>query len=480
MNRFSYVTVLVAAAALFAQCAAAPVKEMTSARTEVASAEEENAAEHAKSDFAASRTALAASHQSLVEESFGDARDNAGKAFDLAIKARSASAPKFTAEQKKLSEDALAKADSAYAEELAKDDFEAAKKLMADGATLESKAASDWSAVGSKPDAEKKAAAANALSEYRQSYRKYQASRDASVRARNVALAQKDDLLASVTGLEATLAKVEAYGGTDSDEYKAARAEVDQAKADIQSGSLKSGNARIVKAEGLAASALAASASKQAEKKLSDAKAAVKKAGGRFDSIQAALKPVDDKAKKDFKALSEHMSAAREAVAASEENLKNKKFDDSVKESDEAMKLAAIIMEQTDTFAMVHKRSLPGFDANSKGRGGVDVGDTTTVGDLPQGYKVYVVQRKKPEDCLWMISVDQYGVSNLWSRIHSANKGQIKNPNLIKPGQRLAIPPKQGEVKSVDPTVLYPKGTQMPGTKDQGKKEPASKPENAK
>jgi nucleoid-associated protein YgaU len=33
-----------------------------------------------------------------------------------------------------------------------------------------------------------------------------------------------------------------------------------------------------------------------------------------------------------------------------------------------------------------------------------------------------------------------YGDANLWRRIFEANQDQIKNPDLIKPGQKLKIP----------------------------------------
>ncbi len=43
-------------------------------------------------------------------------------------------------------------------------------------------------------------------------------------------------------------------------------------------------------------------------------------------------------------------------------------------------------------------------------------------------------------DCLWNIAKKFYGSGNQYSRIYNANKDQIKNPNLIYPGQVLTIP----------------------------------------
>jgi nucleoid-associated protein YgaU len=51
--------------------------------------------------------------------------------------------------------------------------------------------------------------------------------------------------------------------------------------------------------------------------------------------------------------------------------------------------------------------------------------------------KVYVVQRG---DSLSKIAKNEYGDVNKWKLIFEANKDQIKNPDLIQPGQTLKIP----------------------------------------
>jgi nucleoid-associated protein YgaU len=43
-------------------------------------------------------------------------------------------------------------------------------------------------------------------------------------------------------------------------------------------------------------------------------------------------------------------------------------------------------------------------------------------------------------DSLSKIAKRFYGDANKWPRIHEANRDQIKNPDLIHPGQRLKIP----------------------------------------
>lgn len=43
-------------------------------------------------------------------------------------------------------------------------------------------------------------------------------------------------------------------------------------------------------------------------------------------------------------------------------------------------------------------------------------------------------------DCLWNISLRKYGTGFKWTEIYQMNKDQIKNPDLIYPGQDLNLP----------------------------------------
>lgn len=61
-------------------------------------------------------------------------------------------------------------------------------------------------------------------------------------------------------------------------------------------------------------------------------------------------------------------------------------------------------------------------------------GSTTGTSGSEQTYEVVA------GDSLSKIAKHFYGDANEWPRIHEANRDQIKNPDLIHPGQRLKIP----------------------------------------
>ena len=62
---------------------------------------------------------------------------------------------------------------------------------------------------------------------------------------------------------------------------------------------------------------------------------------------------------------------------------------------------------------------------------------------LKNGWKLYEVRLLSPRDCLWRIAGDEQMLGNPreWRRIYKANSKKIKNPDLIRPGQKLWIPP---------------------------------------
>lgn len=55
----------------------------------------------------------------------------------------------------------------------------------------------------------------------------------------------------------------------------------------------------------------------------------------------------------------------------------------------------------------------------------------------PPAPRTYVVVKG---DCLWNIALRFYGAGAKWPTIYDANRGQIKDPHWIYPGQRFVIP----------------------------------------
>lgn len=78
------------------------------------------------------------------------------------------------------------------------------------------------------------------------------------------------------------------------------------------------------------------------------------------------------------------------------------------------------------------ERARPDF---SGVRGGADTVPGTPP---PTGGQRYTI---KPGDTLSHIAQRYYGNASDWRRIYEANRGTIKDPDLIHPGQEITIPP---------------------------------------
>lgn len=58
----------------------------------------------------------------------------------------------------------------------------------------------------------------------------------------------------------------------------------------------------------------------------------------------------------------------------------------------------------------------------------------------PADETVRAVHEVQPGESLWVIAANTIGDPTLWPALYRANRDQIKDPRLLYPGQRLAIP----------------------------------------
>lgn len=420
-----------------------PVQELTEARLQIDAAEQDQAPEYAPASFQKAREALLAAHQNLSEENYDQARVNATQATGLALTAREESAPKMVAAREEAARTEIAAADAAYAEVLAAQDFAAAQSLFQEGSDLKTEAEqgktqADDGAVARRMDV---------LAAYSTAGRKFADSATAAEQAKNVALAQKGDMLDSLDGIRSNLEKAENWGaGADEvNDLATARATLARAESEINAGQLKQGNTTMQEAETLSKNLLAKVAANYAQKKLAEATAAVAKAETGFGEINTEKNRKETETRDILDTIDAQLTAAREARDSAKSFYEKNDAEQSISESEDAIRLSQIVYEQYNLLASAQTR-----DSSEIGEGG----DDTTVAEVdetPEGWREYTVKRKTPADCLWCIAkrTEIYGNGRLWHRIYQANKTSIKNPNVIFPGQRLWIPPAVGDVTGV-------------------------------
>jgi nucleoid-associated protein YgaU len=130
------------------------------------------------------------------------------------------------------------------------------------------------------------------------------------------------------------------------------------------------------------------------------------------------------------------METASSLVKYSAEDFESKSYLPSMTKSSDALALL-----NTITIAIEKKRE----EARIAGEKGVLPGEGRDLTGTPSDAAIpgeYVVRyNPKKRDCLWRIAHTVYRDARLWPLIYIANRDQIKDPDLIFPGQKFKIPP---------------------------------------
>ncbi len=81
-------------------------------------------------------------------------------------------------------------------------------------------------------------------------------------------------------------------------------------------------------------------------------------------------------------------------------------------------------------------------------RVGVLIAATWVLGGVSSAAESNRIHEVQPGETLWAIAADVVGDPRLWPALYRANRDQIKNPALLYPGQRLAIPEIDPEMRA--------------------------------
>ena len=424
-------TVALAMAGLLFYCSKpVPVQELSQARQEIARAEANGAANHAKADIDSAREKLVAAHTALGEEKYKDAKTQADAAFEAARRANLASAPKAAYAEYQAARASLDSADKAWAEELAKPEFQDAreKNSRAIAAYKQAKEKSEaLPALTEKSTAAEKENRAMqeeaVIAQFAAARDDFVAARAAADSAKSKALARKGEKLNNLAAIEKTITRAEQFGGatTAASEIQQARSAATKARTLIGQDNLKEGQKELLAAEKSANAALNKAMPAFAEQKKSDAAKAIMAAESSYKSLGAGAMKNQPAAR----SIEESLAAGREALSSAEKNYTAKQYEKSIQDSEEAMRLALIVNEQSIALA----RSAP-------------AGKTEKPSGEPSGDRTYEIGKSDPPECLSCISGKNnvYGDPYMWVKIYEANKEKINNPHLIFPGQTLVIP----------------------------------------
>ncbi|HNR90167.1 MAG TPA: LysM peptidoglycan-binding domain-containing protein [Spirochaetota bacterium] len=382
-----------------------PIKEMSLAKADMSRAISVKADKYAPAELQASKEKLFECHQQVKKEDLEKATKAAVESQKKAIEAYNKAVPLLAKDTIEIAEKSLQEADEAAAPLLAKPEYGVAEKLVKD---------------------------AQDKFENKKYYEAYLGAVEADKEAKNartIALGKKNVLKDSIDEVRSTLADAKRY---DADKYAPEKVKLAEENLGIAQGALddmklKKGLSAVEVAKINADEAYLASLKETAKKRISAAELVVENAN-----------------------KSAGASGAKDELAGANESIKNAKglfaegkYKEAIDAADEAKRLAGIVVA-----------SKPAQDPDAavgKDRPDADK-DKDKIAEADKDYYIYKVKyRPSRRDCLWRIAAEAYKNPRLWRVIYDANRGKVKNPNLIRPGMKLKIPKNPKAVKAKGP-----------------------------
>ncbi|MFO1471994.1 MAG: DUF4398 domain-containing protein [Turneriella sp.] len=418
-----------------------PMEEMGIAKVAIARAETVKSQKYSAQNYEAAKKALLETHNLVENGKMSDAKEKAVEAKKLADAAYDESAPKLAQDTRGEAEAAIRQAEEANAEQFATDELSSSKASLVQGDKyFEAK-------------------------DYLSSYHLFEESREKAKRALTTSEAQVEVMKRELAEVDETIAAAERSGAAQNapDTLKKAKDDAGHARGDLENKKLKSAYANLQAAKASSKEALATSQKESARTKLAQAESDVSAAEAKLNDLKgrasdpatAKALAASEEAQQSLKTADDNLTAAKEALKAAREANKNQAYPEVATQSDEASRLAKILTD-----------SLPETEvllAQAKDRAGVETAKPEKAENAEEqpgkeaseesesakaGWKTYKV-RYIPEnrDCLWKIAGYKkiYNNPRLWPKIYRANKGKIKNPDLIYPGQVFKIPPKKAK-----------------------------------
>ena len=408
-------------------------EELDAARNEIQRAIDLGAENNASDDLKEAQRLLDEADQKFSEGDTDAAVSSANSASEAAVRAGMTSAPIYVNELKESAEKAIKDLETKGAPE---ESVASVKKTYAEGEAF-LKSASDASASENT---------SLALESYRQAGDKFTESFDAAdagaASAPPAEESGEDALSLKANEIEVRIGKAKEYGaaGAAPEELQAAEAALAEANTALDEGKSEEAAAKLNTAEEKTDAALEKSMSAHAEKKKNEAEAEV-----------ASARAVYEKENVQNATIQDYLNAANEALQSAKDRIAEQQYEESIKDSAEALNLARVLKEQIAGGDVAE--ASPESDRSTPYGGGPGGGSAATSGDTgstaapaQSAWKEYTVKNKRPSDCLWRIAAYDfhYGKGKYWKKIYEANKDRIKNPNIIHPGMVLRIPPIPG------------------------------------
>ena len=450
-----------------------PIKEMAAAKNGIEDAKKYGAEQYAPEEIKRAEALLVQSHKNLVDEKGDDARKSANDAILAATNAKNKSLQPYADSKIKQSDEMYNAADKAFAEKFSPDNFAKGKNFNSDAKSQYEQrdyAKSAESAITSSDFFTK------ALNDSLQNSSSINNEISATEKRLNDLKRDKNSNAASTNLTKAENSIKNAKSSFASKDFKTSWREIDTAKKELDAASTAINKQRVsssiaaVRAEiknvqtgtlpqdaandlNSATNELNGAELSLGQNNIRDAETRVSRAEGlvngakvkiKKNEAEIALNRVENqlaqaRSKDSDKKYDDNLNKAENLIRSGKSSAASGKFNEAINNADEAESIISAVLNSIETDA----QNMAVKSEYEKDEAADDDEQADDESNKGAQWKTYVVQgRKKNTDTLWRISVMFYKDASFWPVIYIHNKDQIKNPDLIFPGQKLVIPPK--------------------------------------
>lgn len=441
-----------------------PTDEIVKARLSIEEVSSYNPEGKSKEYLDKAINELKLAHESLPQEKYDVAKDKANYSYNLTRLAMYSVLPDTINAKKDTYEKKILEAEEANAEILAKEDYESAKSFhkeaidslqLIDEKKLNEEEVNKIDSNNYSSDQDKQ----NILKKLDENLIVFLLANDKldkAIKSSNIALETslsfKDEYLNELQSIREKLNKAKNYNIQKYEPEKTTILENQIRETDnlIQNNKLKQAYINLQSLKTEVEDLYNLAISRYSEDKLKEATLAYEKSNNNVNKNRKILGTNETK-------VNETLAATKEALDNSRNNHNEKKYESSIQYSEEVLRLSQIIDELVYNSNLVYQRNLKLEEerklkeqeelkkqkelTNDKTKDESNVADTNLNTQDENIKLIYTVKQTKPAECLWRISAKKevYNNPKEWRRIYEANKDQIKDPNVIYPGQKLKI-----------------------------------------
>ena len=401
---------------------------------------------------------LKSAHERLPEEDYDVSKKMAETSYQLARYGTLEWYPEGIENLKKTYQEKITLADNANAEMLAKEDFESSQSFSNEAEQILSQIEQNRL----QPDESSKIENQNYGSEdeknkiltkleailllYSSAEDKYNKAIKSATIAYETSLTYKNEYFNQLRSLESKFNQAKQYKAEQYEPEKSAliQQRISELNKQIDEDQLKMAYKNLEELRSDINELYILSISKYSQEKLKEAESTFQKTSTNVNKNRNILGQNASK-------INELIISGQEALNSAETDNASENYESSIRYSEEVIKICGVINDLVEQSNVVYRRNLAleeqkrrEEEQKKKEQELVDEQSkkeqaTSTDENIKL---IYTVKKTKPAECLWRIAAKKeiYNNPREWKKIYEANKDQIKNPNLIYPGQNLKIP----------------------------------------